>query len=444
MLWLVSCFSSVLALICLMEAKQELLRKAWRDGRGNELPALSQARAWALREAWKEFKDTEYGMLKFIADKVDCTPSGISQLLQKIDSDAEWFPGKTARRTFGPPSVISATCQNAVAQSAMAKRKKGEEVTYESLVASNPNALCNPNTGEPVGKKRVYAILKERCYDDADDPEDTWGHHACWSKHALTESQMANRLQWAIAFKAEDRTAQWMFTYVVWTDICNSLIPTSEKRAMEMRLAVKGKKGWRSKKTKLQSKSLRGQHETIKQKGYGAVRVWWAPILTRGKLHIEFLGADFPGETPEGAAILVARVRAALNIRFQAAASAPKLLFTDRGQGFFIKNSGKITPEYKAALAEHSLKAYYGDDASVQPGKMGDVLLHETAVSWIRYRERRCRIAKPWEETMEEVVTRMKGIVQKINDDLDVEGLCRQFPRRVQELIDAEGDRLRY
>ena len=46
-------------------------------------------------------------------------------------------------------------------------------------------------------------------------------------------------------------------------------------------------------------------------------------------LHIEFLGDDFPGETPAGAAEMVARFRAALNIRFQGSAP-PKVLFTDR------------------------------------------------------------------------------------------------------------------
>ena len=47
------------------------------------------------------------------------------------------------------------------------------------------------------------------------------------------------------------------------------------------------------------------------------VRVWWVPILTRGKLHVEPLPDNFPGETEEGAELMVGRVRAALNIRLQ-------------------------------------------------------------------------------------------------------------------------------
>ena len=53
----------------------------------------------------------------------------------------------------------------------------------------------------------------------------------------------------------------------------------------------------------------------------------------RGKGHIEILGDTFPGETPAGAAILVAKVRSGLNIRFQGS-TPPAVLFTDCGQGF--------------------------------------------------------------------------------------------------------------
>ena len=97
------------------------------------------------------------------------------------------------------------------------------------------------------------------------------------------------------------------------------------------------------------------------------VRVWFTPVLTRGKLHIEPLSANFPGETEEGAAEMVARVRAALNIRFQGS-TPPKLLFSDRGNGVYDAGSGTITAGYQQALRAHGLKAFFGDNASVQPG----------------------------------------------------------------------------
>ena len=76
-------------------------------------------------------------------------------------------------------------------------------------------------------------------------------------------------------------------------------------------------------------------------------KIWYVPILTRGKLHIEPLSANFAGETEKGAAEMVARVRAALNIRFQGS-TPPKLLFTDRGNGFYESGSGAIARTHSA------------------------------------------------------------------------------------------------
>ena len=203
------------------------------------------------------------------------------------------------------------------------------------------------------------------------------------------EGQKSERHTWAQCFQENDigkkrRTANWFFQRVVWTDICNSILPQTQKRHEEMILARKGHKGWGSSKTKRASKNLRGNKSKLKQKSWDSIKVWWAPILTRGKLHIEMLGESFPGEIPEGAAILVHKVRAALNIRFRGD-DKPSIVFVDRGQGFYQPRGGKILPEFKAALEENELKAYYGDNAAAQPGNMQDILLHETTVSWIRY-----------------------------------------------------------
>ena len=55
---------------------------------------------------------------------------------------------------------------------------------------------------------------------------------------------------------------------------------------------------------------LRGPKRAVKAKSTDTIRVWFVPVLARGKLHLELLPADFPGETERGAEILVAKVRA--------------------------------------------------------------------------------------------------------------------------------------
>ena len=48
----------------------------------------------------------------------------------------------------------------------------------------------------------------------------------------------------------------------------------------------------------------------------------------QGKLHLETVGTNFPGETPEGAEVLVSKVTAAINLRFRS--DRPTQLFVDR------------------------------------------------------------------------------------------------------------------
>ena len=148
------------------------------------------------------------------------------------------------------------------------------------------------------------------------------------------------------------------------------------------------------------SPNLRGPREALKQNSWDTVKIWWFPMLVRGKLHLELLPVDFPGETGEGAALLVEKVRAALNVRFPQGPQ-PRVLFVDRGKGFYACSTAKITPPFKAALRQHHLTAFMGDDAGAQPGTLAQLLLHETAVAWVRARQTITTPKKPWTETRE-------------------------------------------
>ena len=161
-----------------------------------------------------------------------------------------------------------------------------------------------------------------------------------------------------------------------------------------------------------------------------------------GKLHVEVFDADFPGETEEGARQLVEKVRTAVNKRFQDGRAQPRILWTDRGKGFYVPSTGRITPSYKEALSRCRFKAMFGDDASAQPGKLQEVMLHETSVSWLRLRLARSVPARPWLETRTEYEARLKSCCDNINEHLNVEGLCRALISRIDALVNAEGGRL--
>ena len=143
------------------------------------------------------------------------------------------------------------------------------------------------------------------------------------------------------------------------------------------------------------------------------------------------------------ARVLVSKVRAAINVRFQGRARRPKLIWTDRGKGFYATNTGRITEQYQRALDEHGFDAMFGADASMQPGKLQELMLHETAVAWMRLRLARTVPAKAWKESRKAYTARLKGCCEEINRDLSVAGLCRNLLPRVAACIQAKGGRIR-
>jgi hypothetical protein len=115
---------------------------------------------------------------------------------------------------------------------------------------------------------------------------------------------------------------------------------------------------------------------------------------------------------------------------------------SDRGPAFYHAPTGQITPQYQEALRSHGLRPMMGDDASKQAGDSQEVMLHETAIAWLRKRLARSLPPKPWLETRDEYGARLKREAQAINELYDVEGLCHRFPARLELLIAKEGDRL--
>ena len=202
------------------------------------------------------------------------------------------------------------------------------------------------------------------------------------------------------------------------------------------------KRGWGSPGCELHSQNLKGPREAEKQASWDSTRIWWAPMLMRGKLHVEVFDADFPGETEQGARQLVEKVRTSVNKRFQDGSPQPRILWTDRGKGFYVPSSGVITSGYKEALRRCRFKAMFGDDASAQPGKLQELMLHETAVSWLRLRLARSVPSRPWLETRAEYEARLKQCCDDVNLNLKVAGLCRALNSRIDALLRSEGGRL--
>ena len=431
-------------------ASQEALRSLWLEGKEGGLCGREQAKAWALREVWRSEGKGKYGMVTFVASRLvkmkDGVPRGdaptvnsVKEFFEKIDEDPDWFPGKHCGKPRGPKRLLTGVRVTAIASAAKRIKAEDDEVTYGAAVAACPKATLNPETNEPCDKKLVYRVFREKCCDEG--AEDTWGHWDRLAQQALDDPAKKRRVTFGEHMSALRHTANWFFQHIVWVDLCASILPTTQRKNKELKVARKGKKGWMSKSKRRTVQNMKLAASKAKISSSDTVKVWFVPILTRGKLHIEALPASFPGETEEGAAEMVNKVRAALNIRFQGS-TAPKILFTDRGNGFYDSSTGNITASYKEALRANGLKAFFGDNASVQPGQLQDFLLHETAMAWMRDRLKKTLPRKPWEETAEQYVSRLKKCAEHCNNKYEIENLCKEVPWRVDELLKRDGDRL--
>ena len=432
-----------------MGEAQRSLAKLWKTAPAGKLSPWSQAKAYALREAWDlTTPDSSYGRTRWIAERLYVegrtrqhpSEAAVTQFFDKVDKDPDWYPGKIGMSGSlgGRPKVLSGTNQHVIARSAMSLKENGIEPTYPLIIAQCPNAAMNPFTGEAVGKQVVYDVLERLCYDI--DPNLPWVHQRRAAKTALSTEDIAKRLSFGRYMVSLHHTPSWYFRRVVFTDICNDVLPLTKKKASDQALARKGGSGWISPGSEAASENLRGRKEDLKLCGSECVRVYWMPILARGKLHLELLGSAFPGDHKSGMCHFVQKLRTAITKRFPN--TPPDIVFVDRGGGFY-DGTGAATAEFKWALRNNQLKAFHGDDASVQPGRSGDLWPHETAVSWTRQRMKRTLPKEPWNESEEDFGKRLKLAQNYVNANYDVDSLCLEMPERMRSLVhDTKGDKL--
>ena len=208
--------------------------------------------------------------------------------------------------------------------------------------------------------------------------------------------------------------------------------------------ATKGKrKWWMSDGSRMKSRNLLATPYAGKQKQWADKRAWWFVILARGKVVLHLMPLDW-SQHGHGMAELVGRLPGLLRRRL-GPRRLPKLVASDRGPGFYQAASGTIVAAYKEALAANGFKPFAGDEAKQQPPDIPDVLLHETVVSWVRayFKRYPFQWVPKVEMNYKLFRKRLKECEAYINTNHDVAGLCRSFPKRIDALIAAKGDRLR-
>ena len=168
----------------------------------------------------------------------------------------------------------------------------------------------------------------------------------------------------------------------------------------------------------------------------------WFVVVARGVVHVEVMPEDWTLDGM-GLAAFVQRLPGILLKMLGPETRLPRMLFTDRGTGMY-NPAGKIVAKYRQAVKDAGFHVFWGDDASQQSPDMGDLLLHETAVAWFRKKMRKEKpVVLPWDETQQQWTQRARQVVQYINENYNVRGLCAEFPQRLEQTLASQGERLR-
>ena len=207
-----------------------------------------------------------------------------------------------------------------------------------------------------------------------------------------------------------------------------------------MRQKLKGNKRWRSDNATHSNANHSGPDTALKQVTWEGRKINWVMILARGRMCIDVLPDDWE-LNGDGMAAVVGRLEGKLRRMLGPRARMPRVLFTDRGTGMYSP-AGHIVNAYDEALRGAGFRSFWGPDARAQAADMPDLLPHETAISWFRNLLRKEKpVRLPWEETKDEWITRTAAVLKRANRDYDVEALCKAFPKRLQECLDAGGGR---
>ena len=404
-----------------------------------------QARALALREASKEIHGGEPNA-PWIAARLQKEGGGepgrsaLFQFYEKVDNDPDWFPGKHTEKRRGPKPLLTAAKRQRIATSAMGTKERGDEPSVPEVVQRCPVATLNPRTKRPFTAKYILKVFVEDCYDF--DPDHPWKYQNALQKVFLPDDVKTHRWDMARCLQRMDLTGTWWFNNVVWMDPCTSILPGTRVQYEKMKQALKGKRRLISDNAKMYSRNLQGPPTANKQASWGTTKIHWIMILARGVAWVEIMPETWSMDA-DGMAAVVEGLPGILRRMLGPAARLPRTLFTDRGPGMYAPN-GVVLGGYSNALQQQGFRLFWGPDAKQQSPDMGDVLLHETAVSWFR---RRLHKAKPevlpWLESREQWAARAKRVMRAVNAECEVRNLCLEMPERIQSLISLKGDRLK-
>lgn len=421
----------------------------WTSGRTGTLSPWSLAKVFALVKMSARFKmELTDGNIAEEVEKVGGgrpNENSIRKWREKFEADPQWHPGKQAEdaETAGRKKIITKQQEATIAKCAMALKAKGVEPTAKEMKTRCPAATLNAETDESFSDKVILEVFKTRCYDN--DPAEPWKHVSPKCKTALSPELKVLRAAWGEVMLGKRHHRDWYHRHVLWMDPCHTILPGRPKTEFDQRMASYGRGDrWMSDDATDSSRNLRSSPYVNKTLQWGDKRIWWYIFLTQGKVHVEVLPEGW--SQWDGQAEVVRMLPRIFKKMLGRDATYPDYIFTDRGPGYYHPSSGTINPEYLGALGEQGLTPWAGDHSKWQPPDLPDILLHETAVAWIRkfLKQHPVRLVQSVEENVNRVRTVLEEACEHINTHYEVDDLCNSLPDRLKALVASGGERQKH
>ena len=325
--------------------------------------------------------------------------------------------------------------------------------------AKLPRLAMNRTTGKPISDEFIRAVFKDRCYDETED--DPWQWLPNPSKDYLTDTMKEKRVATAKYILDTFHAGSWV-THVAF-DPCSSLLPRTPARLEEQQVAAMGKNKWRSKGSTNRGTGTRAAETTKTQKNHDVRQVAWTPVFARGKIAIYVCDPDAddcaaPSKLNK-AAPLACFVRKVLPEVLEGMKqdhgwnSVPRVLVHDKASYMVNTATQQLNPVFGGALEEAGFRSWTGPQGSSTKwlaSRLGDVYLHETAISHIRRLLREKFVCSRVGETFSQFKRRMKNVEEYMNSDAFARdpggrgllGLAKDLRTRCEEVRNRNGERL--
>ena len=433
-------FPFSLSVVCMAEAAEW-----WLGGRKGTMCPWVKAKVYGLHTAANILgtkvsnKDIRKVVKKIGGGKP--TLRALRDLRDIFDEDPGWYPGKCySDGKPGPKMKFTEKKQQAVAKAAMALKNRGYEPTVAAVVAECPSAAINPDTGLPWDKKLIAKVYKTKCYDLT--PDNPWLLLNPLSKSALPDWLEEHRKVWGKNLLANNTLASWYQRNVVWWDPCSSIVPSAPRAIFNINKANQPKCArWMSKDARYYSRNLRASPYSGKQASWGGKRVWWFIIFTRDQVRLPIMDMGWK-QNGVGMAKAVPVLDKLLD-GMSGSSPKPRVVFSDRGPGFYNTGNGIITKAYRTALEKHNFRPFAGNDASHQPADIADILLHESVAAGIRkyFKGHPIKWTEDQDKNLKLFAEKLKSCEKHINKNHNLKSLSLSFPNRVKKLVKEKGRR---